>query len=121
MSETTTSAGRQAEAAAAVYLQERGLTILARNVRTRFYELDLVACGPGQQLHFIEVKYRRSSDFGSGFDYITKDKINRLKRAALAYLAEYRPRCNGYQIDVVSVAGDPDQPKIDYLPNAINS
>ena len=44
--------GAQAEQLAAVYLEERGLTIVARNVRSRHGELDLIA-RDGDTLVFV--------------------------------------------------------------------
>src|SRR4051794_13247196 len=54
------SFGRYGEDAAAEYLRRRGYEILARNVRTSFGELDLVALD-GETVVFVEVKARRSA------------------------------------------------------------
>ena len=53
------SLGRTAEQAVAARLRERGWRILARNARTRFGELDLVAL-EGDALVFVEVKAGRA-------------------------------------------------------------
>jgi Holliday junction resolvase-like predicted endonuclease len=79
---------------------------------------DLIALDKGGGIHFAEVKYRRSNNYGSGFDYITPDKSHRLRRAALAWTAKYTPE-RSFQIDVISVSGDLETPLIDYLPNAV--
>ena len=113
----TTSLGQQAEALAADYLAQRGLKIIARNWRTRWCEVDLIATSQAG-VHFVEVKYRKLSDFGSGFDYITPSKQQRMRRAAAAWMAEHDdPR--SYQLDVVSVGGLLDSPQVDYLPNVV--
>src|SRR3954464_1401141 len=52
-------AGHQGEDLAAQHFQRLGFDVLARNHRTRFGELDLVAYD-GQTLVFVEVKTRRS-------------------------------------------------------------
>ena len=57
MSRTKTS-GDQGEALAGRYLEERGYTILDRQWRCRFGELDIVAQSPGGVLCFVEVKRR---------------------------------------------------------------
>lgn len=114
-----TEIGRAAEALAAQYLEGRGLTILDRNWRNRWCELDLVARGP-EGIHFIEVKYRRRTDWGSGFDHITPDKIHRLTRAALAW-NQARRHHGHYQIDVISVSGPLDNATIEYLPSAVTN
>jgi len=110
--------GREAESLAAAWLQQRGFQILDRNWRTRWCELDIVARSDAG-IHIIEVKYRARPDFGTGFDYITPDKIHRLRRAALMWLGSHRYRGTNYQIDVIAVSGSPKPKYVDYLPNAI--
>jgi len=114
---STTEVGRAAEAAAATFLEHRDYDILARNWRTRWHEVDIVARS-AQGVHFVEVKYRRSDYYGSGFDYITADKANRLRRAALHWVQINRYG-GPYQIDAVSVSGALEQMKLEYLPNAV--
>lgn len=93
--------GQRAETLAAAYLEERGFQIIDRNWRNRWCEIDLVARG-GAVIHIIEVKFRSNPDYGSGFEYITADKLRRLKLAAEYYMAS---RDQPYQIDVVAVSG----------------
>jgi putative endonuclease len=116
---STTERGRSAEASAASYLEAQGLTVLDRNWRNRWCELDIVARGP-QGVHFVEVKYRRRADWGSGFEAITRDKIQRLQRAAAAWIQAHSYD-GPYQVDVVSVTGELTSPIIEYLPSAIES
>jgi len=80
------TAGARAEALAAEYLEARGLSIVARNVRSRFGELDLIA-REGDTLVFVEVRLRRSSAFGGASASITPAKRNRLVATAETYLA----------------------------------
>jgi putative endonuclease len=83
--------GKEAEDAAAEYLQTRGLSVLARNWRCKGGEIDLV-CRDGQTLVFVEVRARRSADFGGAGGSITASKRQRLIHAARLYLArENRP------------------------------
>jgi putative endonuclease len=82
--------GRDSEAAAARYLRRAGYRIVARNYRTPFGEIDLVAYD-GSVLAFIEVKARRNERFGAPQTAVTADKRRRLTRVALAYLAGMRP------------------------------
>jgi putative endonuclease len=112
--------GREAESLAADWLLQRGFQIIDRNWRTRWCELDIVAC-QGNNLHIIEVKYRRRPDFGTGFEYITADKMRRLQRAALMWLQSHPPAAAAYQIDIIAVSGSPKPKYIDYLPNAVTA
>ena len=86
--------GAKAEALAARHLEAHGLTIVARNVRSRFGEIDLVA-REGETLVFIEVRLRRSAGFGGAAASITATKRLRLVKAAAGYLAGLRsePAC----------------------------
>lgn len=80
------TAGARAEALAADYLMRQGLTIVARNFRTRFGEIDLIA-RDGRTLVFVEVRLRRSTRFGGAVESITARKRARLVAAANGYLA----------------------------------
>jgi putative endonuclease len=78
--------GKAAEDAAATYLQDKGLFILARNWRCRGGEIDLI-CQHGPALVFVEVRARSRSDFGGASASITQAKRQRLIHAARHYLA----------------------------------
>jgi uncharacterized protein (TIGR00252 family) len=102
MSQTTTT-GNRAEDAAAVYLSQNGFSILERNWRTRWCEIDIVA-KRGQVLYFVEVKYRSNSAQGSGLAYITPSKQKQMRFAAEFWVAS-----NGfggdYELAALEVGG----------------
>jgi putative endonuclease len=79
-------AGRRAEALAAEHLIAHGLTIVDRNFRTRFGEIDLIA-RDGTTLVFVEVRMRSSAAYGGGIESISSAKRARLIAAANGYLA----------------------------------
>ena len=81
-----TTTGVCAEALAAEFLMRQGLAIVARNFRTRFGEIDLIA-RDGRVLVFVEVRMRRSDAFGGAVESITARKRARLVAAANGYLA----------------------------------
>ena len=116
---STVEVGRAAEAVAATWLEECGFTVLDRNWRTRWCELDIVA-GRGQTIHIVEVKYRRRPDFGTGFEYITLDKAARLQRAAMMWLKAHGQPEASYQIDIIAISGSIKEQNLQYLPNAIS-
>ena len=115
----TTEAGQRAEALVGVELAKQGYRIVARNWRNRWCEIDLIAERTGRY-YFVEVKYRRQTDFGSGFDYITADKRRRLITAAQVWIAQFAPQAQ-HQIDVAQVSGELGAPTIEYLPNAVQA
>jgi putative endonuclease len=112
---STTSTGRAAEQVAADYLVRQGYAILYRNWRNRWCELDIVARKAGT-VHFIEVKYRASTAYGLPAEFINHDKSQRLARAALAW-TQAHSYSGPYQIDVVSVTGSLENPKLEHLPD----
>ena len=106
--------GEAAESLAADFLRRRGFTILERNYRCRFGEIDLVARG-GELLVFVEVRGRRSEAFGGAAGSITAAKRRRLVAAARHYLATHRVD-RACRFDVVLVRGVEQQ--VEWLPDA---
>ena len=97
--------GRLGEDAAAAHMERRGYTIVARNHRTRFGELDLVCLGD-DVLVFVEVKTRRGR--GSPWDALGPGKQGRVRRMATSYLSEVtnRPAAPNLRFDAVGVVFD---------------
>lgn len=78
---STTEDGRRAEQLVADMLRSQGHEILAMNWRTRRCEIDIVS-KKKKTVYFTEVKYRKNSSWGSGFDYITPKKLHQMEFAA---------------------------------------
>ncbi len=96
------------EQLAAEHLQRRGYTIVERNYRTRWGELDLIAFD-GRVLAFVEVKTRRAGGrAGSAFDAVGRGKQAQVRRMAARWLAERRerPRAREIRFDAVGVTFD---------------
>ena len=98
MTRARNDSGTLAEALAADYLQSRGLRLIERNYRCRLGEIDLILAD-GPVLVFVEVRLRRTADFGGAAASITAVKRQRILRAARHYLAgRPEPAC---RFDVV--------------------
>lgn len=95
--------GRQAEKQAADYLITRGFKIIDQNYKTRVCEIDLIAIR-NKRIHFIEVKYRRGNQQGSGFDYITPPKLRRMRFAAELWVANKNWQ-GEYSLSAIEVSG----------------
>jgi putative endonuclease len=97
--------GRLGERLAAEHLERLGCTIVSRNHRTRFGEIDLVACD-GTTLIFVEVKTRRGG--GEPWDALHDAKRAQVRRMARAYLSEHaeRPRVRLLRFDAIGVVVD---------------
>jgi putative endonuclease len=97
--------GRAGEDAAADHLERSGFHVIARNVRFRSGEIDLV-CRDGPTWVFVEVKGRRADWGDPAAAAVTSRKRRRLMRLAQAYLKWQRlgePPC---RFDVVAVTLD---------------
>ncbi len=82
--------GDRGEEAVAVWLERRGCTVLERQWRCRWGELDLVARTPEGVLCFVEVKTRAVRGFARAREAVTGRKRERLRMAARCYLARKR-------------------------------
>jgi putative endonuclease len=80
--------GDAAEDDVARRLEADGWTILGRNVRMGRYELDLVAVDPGPPpaLVVIEVRWRRTRDFGLPEETVDHRKRTRIRAGAYGLL-----------------------------------
>ena len=76
--------GKLGEDFAVKFLLQKDYRILARNFRSRFGEIDIVA-QKGDALVFVEVKTRWSKKFGGPFEAVTPWKIQKIKRTAEYY------------------------------------
>lgn len=97
------SVGHEAEKFAAKYLEKKGYKIVAINWRTKYCEIDVVAQKSDTVL-LVEIKYRKSSDFGSGFDYITSKKLNQMKFAAELWVSTNN-WSGDYQLAAIELSG----------------
>lgn len=82
------SSGYDAEGAAAQFLHGKGVRIIARNVRSKGGEIDIVGADR-DTLIFVEVRLRRHKDFGSAADSITATKQRRIANAARYFLLRH--------------------------------
>jgi putative endonuclease len=95
--------GSRGEEAAADVYRRRGYRVVARNWRCRLGELDLVV-ERGGVLVFCEVKSRRQSVFGGGFEAVTWRKRAKLRVVAEAFLQATGSHPQAIRFDVASVA-----------------
>jgi putative endonuclease len=93
--------GRRAEDAAAAHLEALGMRILARNLRGRGGEIDIVA-RDGATVVFIEVKARSNRSFGSALGAVGATKRRRLRATAEDFLQFVAPQAVA-RFDVLTV------------------
>ena len=108
------SVGSEYEKIAAEYLAGLGMTILERNFRTRYGEIDIIARDQNY-LVFVEVKYRKNADKGYALEAIDIKKQSRIKKMALQYI--HSGKLNGYmpiRFDCIGITGN----QLHYIKNA---
>ena len=107
--------GERGEEFTVTFLQQRGYRIIDRNWRIKEGEIDIVALSPENETVFIEVKTRSSAAFGDPLESISMEKLHRIQRLALAWLATHQRLGAAYRIDVAGVlAGRSGELSIDY-------
>src|SRR6202021_3736776 len=95
--------GAAAEELAAQYLQVLGLRILARKLRCKAGELDLV-CLDGGVLAIVEVRQRGSAEFGGALGSVTWTKRRKILRAAQFFLRREKQWKNlALRFDVLAI------------------
>jgi putative endonuclease len=105
---STIECGAAAEAAAADFLQTQGLLVLARNLRCKAGELDLVCLHEGV-IVIVEVRQRTASGFGGALASVTWRKQRKLIRTT-EFFRQRQPawRARALRFDVIAVQGRPD-------------
>jgi putative endonuclease len=107
--------GRLGEDLAAAHLDRLGFTMLARNVRTRRGEIDLIVFD-GRTLAFVEVKTRRARSAGhqpgpggQPLAWLRPRQRARIRRLACAWLSDssnVRPTAGTIRFDAIGVTVD---------------
>ena len=100
------SLGRRGEQLAAEHLERLGYRVVARNYRTRFGELDLVATDE-ETIVFCEVKTRRAGS-GAPWDNLGEAKRRQVRSMGRAWLSEARdrPRTSELRFDAIGIVID---------------
>jgi putative endonuclease len=110
--------GRNAEHRACEHLGSYGLTLIERNYRAPFGEIDLIM-EHQHTIVFVEVRYRRSQDYGTPAETINPRKQAKLRATAAHYLQRHKSAARRpCRFDVVAVSGGAGEERIEWLQNA---
>jgi putative endonuclease len=99
------SLGNFGERVAASHLESKGYEILERNWSTREGEIDIIA-SRGRDLVFVEVRTRRSRNFGTPEESVTGRKAAHVRAAAAAYVQEHPESPPNQRVDVIALELD---------------
>ena len=100
--------GNKGEQAAAEYLQQNGYKILARNYRSKWGEIDIIAkhhatSGVRQGVVvFVEVKTKTGDRYGEPWEMVNRWKVEQVVRMGETWCREYRWE-GVVRVDVVGV------------------
>ncbi len=94
--------GAQGEDDALKYLSGLGYVILARNFKTRFGEIDIVARDHATTV-FVEVKRRGSPGHGTAAEFVSPAKMRKVVGAARIYAAKNGLTETLIRFDVVAI------------------
>ena len=97
------TSGALGEECAAKHLERVGYRIICRNYRTRLAEIDIIAVH-GECLCFVEVKTRKSKNFGSAYEAVNFAKRQKMILGAKSFMAAH-PSFSQFRFDVVEVYG----------------
>ncbi|WP_163196543.1 YraN family protein [Bifidobacterium platyrrhinorum] len=116
----TRALGALGEDYTAAWLRERGWTVLDRNWRSRYGELDIVALDPHRVIAFVEVKTRRTLKHGLPQEAVTAAKQANLRRAGVQWLLDpsHRIAHTGVRFDVATVVVRGGRPLVHLIEGA---
>ena len=90
---TNKQLGDRGEQVVADFLTAAGHEIVARNYKTKLFEVDIIS-RKNEVLYFTEVKYRSGQDFGEALDFIDKKKQQKMHLAAEGFLTTHPEYAN---------------------------
>jgi putative endonuclease len=108
--------GKQGEQFAKNYLLVNGYTLVEENWRWHHHEVDLIVSNDIYMI-FVEVKTRSHVVFGEPEVSVTREKQQKIIRAANAYMLKTRSPKDA-RFDIVSIIIENETPQIKHLPNA---
>ena len=111
--------GKKGEDIAAARLRKEGCRIVERNYRCRYGEIDIIAMDAGD-IVFIEVKSRKSDNFGSPEEAVGITKQRKISKVALNYLQEKGLADHNARFDIVAVKSTPQGNRVQIIKNAFD-
>ena len=99
--------GKLGEDLACRFLENNGYKIIERNKTfSRFCEIDIIAQFK-KTIVFVEVKTRKTNNFGAPLEAITPTKYCHIKTGLLQYIQESKNKYANYRIDAIGITLEP--------------
>lgn len=109
--------GKIGEEIAAQYLLKNGYKILRRNFYFDKAEIDIIAQKEDDTVVIVEVKTRNSSFFGDPQDFVTKNKIKLLVKAANEYIISNNLNVE-VRFDIIAILKNQKTEQLQHFKNA---
>lgn len=110
--------GRSGEQSAERYLRNRGLQLVTRNYRCAQGEIDLVM-RDGETLVFVEVRLRKSTEYGSPLETVSAAKQRKVIAAAQHFVLSQKVSSRqALRFDVIGIVGNGTDETIEWIHNA---
>lgn len=113
--------GQRGENQARRHLEAKQYRFVTANWKCKAGEIDLVMEAPDKTLVFVEVRTRRPTQFGLGYETVAWQKQKKLIRAAKWYMQKAR-YWGDARFDVVSIVDDGSEtPEIEHIEYAFDT
>lgn len=91
MKQQNRQTGNKGERAAVELLEQKGYEILARNYRSKWGEVDIVAKWKGREEYrvFVEVKTKTGEQYGEPWEMIDNHKLQKVENMGHLWCEEY--------------------------------
>lgn len=110
--------GKEGEALAAGYLEEKGYTILERNWRYRHKEIDIIA-SRDKRIVIVEVKVRQRIGGERLEEHVNRKKQRYLISAANAYILK-KGMDQGVRFDIILLTGESGNYTLEHIEDAFS-
>lgn len=97
--------GKLGEKIASIFLQKNGYSIIDRNFKVKFGEIDIIA-SKDEVIHIIEVKTKTSDNKGMPYEQVNSKKLRNLIRLTVLYTKYKKIKDSKLSIDIVSILLD---------------
>ncbi len=115
---TNIQLGKTGEELARRFLKKNGFNIVDHNFRCRYGEIDLVL-RKDKAFHFVEVKFRRTLEYGLPQESVNRRKQNKIHTVALFWMKKrHLPMDSEIHFDVLAISRHSDSIEYEFIEDA---
>jgi putative endonuclease len=113
--------GIRGERVAEKWLRVHGWDVAERRFRNGHRDIDIVATqqkAGGRTVAFVEVKTRKSADFGGPVSAVNWRKQRELSRSAKVWMSRFQKPGDTFRFDVIGVILEAERVRVQHIENA---